>query len=52
MKFRIARSENRRGIVLMMTAVSFAAILSTSTVDTAHACRPDMALWSPHCGAP
>lgn len=47
-----AKLMHRRNAALLMAALSCVAILSISTVDSAHACRPDMDLWSPHCGAP
>ena len=37
---------------LLAAALCLTAVMTMSAPESAHACRPDMDLWSPHCGAP
>ena len=52
MTIRTDTNTKRRRIAALAAALTLATILSAWSVDNAQACRPDMDLWSPHCGAP
>ena len=52
MIIRTDKSTKRCTIAALAAFLSLATALSVWPVDDAQACRPDMDLWSPHCGSP
>ena len=52
MAIRTAKNTKLRSVAAAVAVLSLATVLSAWSVDNAHACRPDMDVWHPHCGAP
>ena len=52
MTIRNAKNTKRRSGAALAAILTLATVLSAWSVNDAQACRPDMDLWSPHCGAP